>query len=155
MRPVSTRLAAVLPALIGLFLLGGCTAGGTSYPESTTITASPARTAITTAINDINETAGGPVAAQRAVLDRLVAPDQDDKQQACPTATTTLAFDPAYAGLRTVDNASEEAAANDSEYLLPTYITIYTGGRITGSDLATLHVWVIDGIAHTSALCVS
>lgn len=142
--------AGLLPgALVGALLLAGCTAGATSHSDETNhsgAAGNPALTAIQTAIADINQTAGGPVAAQRAVLERLVATDQAADQRACPTATTTLAFDPAYRGL-------QEAA--DGEYLLPTYITIYTGDRITGSDLATLHLWLVDGAARTSALCVS
>lgn len=42
-----------------------------------------------------------------------------------------------------------------TEYLLPAFITIYTGSRITGTDLTTLHLWVKDGLARTAALCVS
>ncbi|MEO7126193.1 MAG: hypothetical protein ABI382_12385 [Nakamurella sp.] len=139
-------LSAGIAALAGALLLSGCTAGETSYPVSTTVTASPDRLAIETAIGSINRDAGKSVASQRAVLDRLAAPDQAAEQRACPIATTTLAFDPAYAGLK---------ALAGSAYLLPTYITVYTDGRMTGSDLATLHLWVIDGVARTSALCVS
>lgn len=141
-RALTTGIA----VLAGVMLLAGCTSGETSYPKKATPTDSPALTAIRAAIGEINHVAGGPVDAQRSVLDRLAAPGESATQRACPAATTTLAFDPAYAGLQSRD---------DSEYLLPTYITIYTGGHITGSDLATLRLWVINGAARTSALCVS
>lgn len=133
-------------ALAVALLLGGCTATAeTSSPSSTSTTVSPARAAIEATVANINHTAGGTVDAQRAVLNQVASPTQVEAQRACPKATTTLAFDPAYSGLRKVGD----------EYLLPTYITIYTGGRITGSDLATLHLWIVDGMARTSALCVS
>ena len=143
-------LAAALGALAGA---SGCTARTTSYPttqpESLRLADSSAGQAIRAAVDEINATAGGPVAAQRAVLDRLSAPDEAEQQRACPEATTTLGFDPAYRDLRPAPGGTA------GEYLLPTYITIYTGGRITGSDLTTLRLWVVDGAARTAALCVS
>lgn len=110
---------------------------------------SPAGQAIRAAIDEINATAGGVVATQRAVLDKLAAPSEAADQRACPTATTTLGFDPAYRSLRPAPDGAT------GEYLLPAYITIYTDGRITGSDLTTLRLWVTHGTARTSALCVS
>lgn len=132
-------------ALTALPMLGGCTPGAASHPADTGSVSGPALGAIQAAIGEINATAGGPIAAQRAVLQRLAAPDQAADQRACPAASTTLAFDPAYRGLQ----------ETDGEYLLPIYITIYTGDRISGSDLATLHLTLLDGEARTSALCVS
>lgn len=136
--------AAAAMAAATLLLTAGCTPAQSSYSPTTPV--SPARTAIEKTIAAINQTAGTTVAAQRAVLTRLAAPDQRAKQAACPTATTTLAFDPAYRGL---------VKQPDGSYLLPTYITIYTGPTITGSDLATLTIRLDDGAARTTALCVS
>lgn len=138
------RAAALLAAAALTALLAACTTTPAPAPAAPAVD-DPAITAIKAAIATVNATAGGPVAAQRAVLDRLAAPDAAAEQRACPTATTTLAFDPAYRGV-TID---------DGAYLVPTYITIYTGDRITGSDLASLHFTVTDDTARTPTLCVS
>lgn len=100
-------------------------------------------------IDEINATAGGPVSAQRAVLDETVATSESERQERCPEATTTLAFDPAYRDLRPAPDGGAD------EYLLPTYITIFKGSRITGSDVATIRLWISDGTARTAALCVA
>ena len=102
-----------------------------------------------TAIDQINDTAGGPVADQRAALEELAAPDEAEAQDRCPEARSTLRFDPAYRDLRQAPGGSA------GEYLLPTYITIFTGDRITGSDVATIRLWIGDTGARTAALCVS
>jgi hypothetical protein len=160
--------------------------------------------AIRDTISRINATAGGPVARQRAELDRLVVADQAARQRSCPPASGTIRFEPAYPSLRRpavgvtgpADGATGPAAGSaqpapagpssgpptgvpsgpgsgvpsasgagvpsgssasgpGTEYLLPAFITIYTGSRITGTDLTTLHLWVDDGSARTAALCVS
>jgi hypothetical protein len=143
---------ALAPLLLAAAFASGCTSAVPHAPPVTTpaslaLADSPAGQAIRAAVDAINATAGGPVAAQRAVLDRLVTSDQSADQRACPVATTTLAFDPAYRDMR--------LAAGGTDYLLPAYITIYTNGRITGSDLTTLRLWVTAGVARTAALCVS
>ena len=59
----------------------------------------------------------------------------------CPPATTTLRFEPVYPGLR--PRRAGPAAAGSltgTVYALPTLIRIYTGDRITGTDLTTLHL---------------
>ncbi len=133
--------------------------------------------AIRRAIDAINATAGGPVDAQRRELDRLAAPGQRAQQKACPSAHSTLAFQPAYDDLRPAPPDTEDTGASPGSavttdgspsapvtggvdadgtaYLLPSFITIYTGERITGTDLTTLHLWVGGGRARTGALCVS
>lgn len=50
---------------------------------------------------------------------------------------------------------TDTAGGDGTAYLLPAYITIYTGDRMTGTDLTTLHLWVTGGRARTAALCVS
>lgn len=109
--------------------------------------------AIRATIDSINATAGGPVAEQRTALQHLAVAGQAAKQRSCPPATGTIRFDPAYPSLR----RAPVPAGDDTgtEYLLPAFITIYSGGRITGTDLTTLHVWVQGGMARTAALCVS
>lgn len=148
----TTALAAALTAALAVLLLAGCAAPRDAPP----LTRPPANlvddeviAAVTSTVDEINATAGGPVDAQRAVLERVVTPDQAADQEKCPVARSTLAFDPAYRDLRPAPGGGA------GEYLLPVYITIYTGGRITGSDLATVRFWVTDATARTAALCVS
>ncbi len=111
--------------------------------------------AIRAAVDAINAAAGGEVAAQRAVLGGLVIADQAARQRDCPIAATTLRFQPAYRDLRPAPDYDPAAPSPGTAYLLPTFITIYTAGRITGSDMTTLHLWVSGGVARTEALCVS
>lgn len=158
---------AVVCVLLAAIAAAGCTSGAAQVPPATrpaslALADSPAGLAIRATIGQINATAAGPIEAQRAVLDRLAAPGEAADQRACPAATTTLSFDPAYRDLRLAppgdrdDDGSPGAGETDGvEYLLPSYITIYTGGRITGSDLTTVHLWVQGGVARTAALCVS
>ena len=183
-------------------LVGACTGGGGPDPTAPGGSTNPQRptsasvlagdptgvpaadlAAIRSAIGKINATAGGSVAAQRAELDSLAAPQQLAQQRACPAAHATLAFQPAYQDLRTaspddiaitaptgttngassgeISGAPSRTVTDGADtpigtaYLLPAFITIYTGNRITGTDLTTLHLWVIGGSARTGALCVS
>jgi hypothetical protein len=132
--------------------------------------------AIRGVIDRINATAGGPVADQRTALEDLVVADQAAKQRSCPPASGTISFEPAYPSVRRASVASGGGAVaasgglasgstagtaespdgdDGTEYLLPAFITIYSGSRITGTDLTTLHLWVQGGVARTAALCVS
>lgn len=197
----STRWGAGVLAAVTAIAAASCTNGGATDPTAPVTTgasAGPITTgasagptsgapggipaadvaAIRASIDAINATAGGPVASQRAELQRLVAPEQRAKQRDCPTAHSTLAFQPAYSDLRhTPDRAAGTTGPSAPDrsspapspgpsptvgsppagtgYLLPAFITIYTGSRITGTDLTTLHLWVSDGTARTGALCVS
>lgn len=139
------------PAIAGLLLcaaLAGCTAGPSAQRPAPTVTDSPTVAAIRATIDEINATAGGPVSAQRAVLQARVTVAQSAEQHACPEARGTLAFEPAYGDLRPADDP-------DGGFVLPTYITIYAGDRIVGSDLTSLRLWIVGGRARTAALCVA
>lgn len=106
--------------------------------------------AIRHTIDAINATAGGPVARQRALLTEMVFAGQRTSQQECPEALSTLLFRPAYSSLR----PAPEDAVDGASYLLPTLIKIFHGNRITGTDVSTLRIWMVDGAAHTAALCI-
>ena len=148
--PCPARMTAVLVALlVAAAGLAGCTAGAPSSDGAPAAPESPALVAIRATIDAINATAGGPVAAQRAALDSLAADDQSAEQQRCPAAANTLAFEPAYGDLRPAPDGPADT------FLLPTYITIYSGDRIVGSDLANLTLRIVDGRARTTALCVA
>ncbi len=132
--------------------VAGSTAAGSPYPPADTA-------AIRSAVDAVNAAAGGQVQAQRATLNALVLPRSASAQAACPPATTTIRLEPVYQDLRTADPADTDPASSAPEgataYLLPTLITIFTGPRITGTDLTTLRLFVSDGKANTSVLCVS
>lgn len=138
--------------LVTVLALSGCTRSATGHlppPVDPDLVGAEVISAVSATIDEINATAGGPVADQRAVLDRVVDPGEAAEQRDCPVARATLAFDPAYRDLRPAPDGGPD------EYLLPAYITIYTGGRITGSDLATVRFFVTGSTARTAALCVS
>jgi hypothetical protein len=111
--------------------------------------------AIRHAIDAINATAGGPVSDQQAVLAHLVSPALAAALRNCPSATTTLRFEPVYTGLRpTPAWSSPHGVPAGTVYALPVLIRIYTGDRITGTDLATLHLGVRGHAASITPLCV-
>ena len=73
----------------------------------------------------------------------------------CPSAPTTLRFEPVYAGLRpTPAWSSPHGVPAGTVYALPVLIRIYTGDRITGTDLATLRLGVRGHEASITPLCV-
>ena len=100
---------------------------------------------------------------QRRILERLALPTAADQQRACPAATTTIRIAPVYSDLRpppddpppAAPGGGTSAAASGTPYLLPALITVFTGDRITGADVVTLHVAVLDGAGRTTALCVA
>lgn len=107
------------------------------------------------AIDSFDAAAGSPVAAQQAVLRTLVSPGQADVQRHCPGPTTTISFEPVYAWLAPApDWRPSSGSLPGTVYALPTLIRIYTGDRITGTDLTDLHVAVSGGRAMLPALCL-
>ncbi len=104
--------------------------------------------AVRAMIDAINATAGGPVADQQRRLVDSVDPDDRADVDRCPAATTTVRFEPVYAGLR-----GTGGSADATSYALPTLIRIYTGSRMTGTDLTTLQLVVrpSDGATSTAA----
>lgn len=112
--------------------------------------------AIRATIDTINATAGGSVTDQQAVLASVVDPALEGAFRGCsPPPTTTLRFEPVYAGLRaTPDWTAANGTPGGTVYALPVLIRIFTGDRITGTDLTTLHLGVHDGEASITPLCV-
>jgi hypothetical protein len=132
----------------------GTTAPGTTAPDSAGVPPGDSA-AIRHAIDAINAGAGGPVSVQRSVLAHLVSPALAAALRNCPPATTTLRFEPVYAGLRpTPAWSSPHGAPAGTIYALPVLIRIYTGDRITGTDLSTLHLGVHGHRAAITPLCV-
>lgn len=108
------------------------------------------------AINSFDAAAGGPVGAQQTVLLSLVSPGQTTVQRHCPVATSTITFDPVYARLAPAPTwRPGSGTLPGTVYALPTLIRIYTGNRITGTDLTDLHVAIADGRARLPALCLT
>ncbi len=112
--------------------------------------------AIRSALDRLNATAGGPVADQQKVLAELVDPGSVTVLRRCPPTTATLRFEPVYPALRSAPGwRPNSGALSGTVYALPVLIRIYTGNRITGTDLTTLHLGVANGEASLTALCVS
>ena len=160
-RTLTGRLVrAAVAVSVGVGLLSGCTAGAVLPAVSTTAAAPSApagqdEQAIRSAIDAVNATAGGTVAGQQAALAEVVDPALSDAFRHCPPASTTLRFEPVYAGLRaTPDWTGADGTPAGTLYALPVLIRIYTGDRITGTDLTTLHLGVHDGAASITPLCV-
>lgn len=160
-RTLTGRLVRAAAAVsVGVGLLSGCTADAVLPAVSTTAAApnAPAgqdEQAIRSAIDAVNATAGGSVAGQQAALAAVVDPALSDAFRHCPPASTTLRFEPVYAGLRaTPDWTGADGTPAGTLYALPVLIRIYTGDRITGTDLTTLHVGVHENAASITPLCV-
>jgi len=153
-----TRVLAVIGLVV--WLVTGCTANAPPA-DPTGASAAPGgaqqddEQAIRSAIDAVNATAGGPVAGQQTVLATVVDPALSDAFRHCSPATTTLRFEPVYNGLRaTPDWTGADGTPAGTLYALPVLIRIYTGDRITGTDLTTLHFGVHDGAASITPLCV-
>jgi hypothetical protein len=112
--------------------------------------------AIRTTIDRLNGAAGGTVSDQQAAFAAAVEADSAQALADCPAATTTLLFRPVYPGLRPSPGwAPQRGALSGTVYALPTLITIYTGDRVTATDLTTLHFGVAAGEAFLTPLCVN
>ena len=111
--------------------------------------------AIRATVDRLNATAGGSVAGQQAALAAALEPDSTSALDDCPAATTTLRFLPVYSALRpSPEWTPRKAALAGTVYALPTLIRIYTGDRVTATDLTTLHFGVSSGEAFITPLCV-
>lgn len=120
----------------------------------------PAPTAVQRSVQDavdtLNAAAGGPVSGQQTALAGLLDAGQRSVQSNCAAATTTLELEPVYARLAAApDWKPGSGTLSGPVYALPTLIRIFTGNRITGTDLTDLHVAIVDGRARFPALCSS
>ncbi len=112
--------------------------------------------AIRATVDRINAAAAGPVADQQKVLADVVDPGSAAELVHCPPTTATVRLEPVYPGLRgTPDWRPRTGSLSGTLYALPVLIRIYTGDRITGTDLTTLHLGVLKHEASLTALCVS
>ena len=108
------------------------------------------------AVDRFDAAAGGPVSAQQAALGALLDSGQRSVQRHCAAATTTLSFDPVYGRLAPAPGwRPNQGTLSGAVYALPTLIRIYTGNRMTGTDLTDLHLAVQGGRAWFPALCLS
>lgn len=145
-----------------------CGAACTTEPVGTGDTGRPALTnvalsdvpaadeeAIRATIEEMNSAAGGGVREQQETLAALVEPALAQALDDCAPATTTLRFEPVYPGLRAAPGwTGSSGSLTGTIYALPTLIRIYTGDRITGTDLTTVHLGVQAGEAYLTPLCV-
>ncbi len=105
-------------------------------------------------IEAMNTSAAEGVAEQQATLAAVVEPALAKALDDCAPATTTWHFEPIYRGLRPIPGWSgSNGPLTGTVYALPTLIRVYTGDRITGTDLTTLHFGVQAGEAYLTPLC--
>jgi len=154
-RPRSPLAVLIVAALV---TISACTPDPspavTPAAESSSIPADDEQ-AIARTIDRFNAAAAGPVAGQQTVLSELIDPALVGGLDKCPPATTTLRFEPIYPALRPAPGWTPQTGAlGGTVYALPTLIRIYTGDRITGTDLTTLHLGVHDGEAYLTSLCL-
>ncbi|MGS0685944.1 hypothetical protein ACVBEQ_12490 [Nakamurella sp. GG22] len=152
------RRVALCAAMLAVsaVLSTGCTGGG-SAPTTAVAPAVPVGDldAIRTTVDRLNRSAAGAVAEQQDVLASVVDPGSAAALDKCPTATSTLRFEPVYPALRPAPEwAPTDGTLAGTVYALPSLIRIYTGDRVTGTDLTTLHLGVHDGEALLTAVCV-
>lgn len=147
------RLSGVaLSITVGLLVLcTGCTIVDAQAPGTDAIPLQDLQ-AIRSAVQELNSTSAGPVAAQQAVLRELVDPAELSTLDGCPPTTSTLRFEPVYPGLRPIDDAGDPAS---TRYALPARIRVFTGDRITATDLTTMQLEVRQNAAFVTPICVS
>lgn len=174
------KLAALCVMLV---LVAGCTGTGsapdTAPAASTTLqrsadTSGPTDSAlagdrqlVVALVDAINATAGGPVAAQRVLLEQLTHPDYLGAQQRCDQASITIGLDPVLDDLRptpgwtpvvapdTGQPSSAIAIPTGTLYRLPVLVLVYTDVRRTGTDLTSLRISILDGRALLFPLCLN
>jgi hypothetical protein len=162
---LSPRAALDRLALVALFgtaflTIAGCTpdaspTANAPTPEGSTAVPADDEQAISRTIEKFNDAAAGPAADQQAVLTELVDPALVVDLDRCPPVTATLRFEPIYPALRPAPEwAPTSGVLGGTVYALPTLIRIYTGDRITGTDLTTLHLGVVGGEAYLTSLCL-
>lgn len=165
--PGALPTALVVAAVLFAALVTGCTSdeaadptarttpGGDTVAAGTSKIPADDETAIRAAIDRLNATATGSVADQQATLAALVDPALASALDQCPAATTTLHFEPVYRELRaSPDWTAQSGSLAGTVYAVPSLVRIYTGNRITGTDLTTLHLGVQAGEAYLTPLCV-
>lgn len=187
----ATKLAALCVMLV---LFAGCTGAGSDATGSDTAavtTAALTTAALTTVersdattgradgapaadrqlvaamVDAINATAGGPVAAQRVLLEQLTHPDYLGEQQRCAQASITIGLDPVLDDLlptpgwtpaATPDTAAPSAGVaipTGTLYRMPVLVLVYTDVRRTGTDLTSLRISILDGRALLFPLCLN
>jgi hypothetical protein len=151
--------ALALLSAAALLAIAACTPGAASVDpgpaRASSAIADDDEQAITRTIERFNAAAAGPVVSQQTVLADLVDPALIGALDRCPPATATLRFEPIYPALRPAPGwVPRQGALGGTIYALPTLIRIYTGDRITGTDLTTLHLGVHDGEAYLTSLCL-
>ncbi|MEO5833082.1 MAG: hypothetical protein ABJA16_02800 [Nakamurella sp.] len=164
----------VAGAVLVLMLTGCAVASSNPDPLGPEIPVADVSAAVQHTVDAINATAGGDVAAQQAVLRRLVDPTRAEEQAACTPATITIRIDPVLGRLSPLAAHSEPTAVSDSmgntssstsgtgatgsptgdAYRLPVLLEVYTGAVRTGTDLAGLELTLREGVAHTAPLCL-
>jgi len=154
----SPRLAALVVTVA--VTLAACTAGtpdGGTDPQAAGSTAVPAadQQAVRATIDRLNASSAGAVPAQQQAIAAAVDPALAAALDKCPPATTTLEFQPIYRDLRaSPDWTGATGTPAGTVYALPSLIRIFTGDRVTGTDLTTLHLGVRAGEAFLTPLCV-
>ena len=100
----------------------------------------------------------GSVDGQQRVLRELVDPGQAAVQSRCPPATSTLEFQPVWSAAAPASSwTATEGNLTGAVYSVPTLIRIHRASRITGTDLADLHLAIAagtGGAARLTALCI-
>ena len=149
-------VAAVFGA--ALLAIAACTpdpAGPASPSAPAAAVPSDDQRAIARTIDRFNAAATGQAADQEAVLTEIVDPALAGDLDRCPPVTATLRFEPIYPALRPAPEWTPNTGVlGGTVYALPTLIRIYTGDRITGTDLTTLHLGVTGGEAYLTSLCL-
>ncbi len=154
-RPTSALAALIVAALVTITACTPDPSPAVSTPAAGSSIPADDEQAIARTIDRFNAAAAGPVAGQQTVLSDLIDPALVGGLDKCPPATATLRFEPIYPALRPApDWTPRTGALGGTVYALPTLIRIYTGDRITGTDLTTLHLGVHDGEAYLTSLCL-
>lgn len=128
---------------------GGPSTGATEPGPATSGVLRPDPAALAAArqvFDQVNAEAGASPARQRSVLERVVDPAQEANQRGCAAAVTTVRLVPAWSAVR---------VAADGHLIVPSLVRVFTGTRITATDVAIIDVTITAGQAGLPALCVS
>ncbi|MGH3907346.1 MAG: hypothetical protein ACRDTE_24695 [Pseudonocardiaceae bacterium] len=135
-------------------VLAGCTSRIPGEPVVGTRSLDAHRALVSRYFDAVNAAAGQGSAAQERLFAHTQHPDFRDLQ--CPLQGLTVTADPAYSTLHTDADwrpPLAEAAPRGTVYVIAATVAVQRRTEVLGSQIGTLHVVVLDGMAYGFAPC--
>lgn len=145
---------AALLAVVAVLAPGGCTNRVPGEPVAGSRPLDAHRTLVSRYFDAVNAAASQGAAAQERLFADTQHPDFRDLQ--CPLQGLTVTADPAYSTLHIDADwhpPLAEAPPRGTVYVIAATVAVQRSTEVLGSQIGTLHVVVLDGIAYGFAPC--